>query len=84
MFGMCGIMYVQVNEICILKVFIGIVMGILICIGFSLEVYVYFIFGYFFDMYKEFVYMLMFVIIVVVFFVGVLCSGLFYRINKKV
>ncbi|ECE6260005.1 MFS transporter [Salmonella enterica subsp. enterica] len=83
-FGMRGIMYAQVNEIRIPKVFTGTAMGILICIGFSPEAYVHLIFGYLLDTYKEFAYTLMFATIAVVLFAGALCSGLLYRINKKV
>ncbi|MDF6156106.1 MFS transporter, partial [Escherichia coli] len=83
-FGMRGIMYAQVNEIRIPKEFTGTAMGILICIGFSPEAYVHLIFGYLLDTYKEFAYTLMFATIAAVLFAGALCSGLLYRINKKI
>lgn len=78
-FALRGIMYAQIDEMKVPARITGTVTGILLTVGFSPEVFVHTIFGYWLDTYKMQGYNYMFIYMAVMFAIAICTSIMLYR-----
>ena len=81
-FALRGVMYAQIEELKVPKHLTGTVSGIVITIGFSPEIFIHALFGYWLDTYQLTGYNYMFMFMTALFAIAVLTSGYLCKNGK--